>query len=186
MDTNIKVSFEDELLITVNENDEELRYKSKAECHDGEGILHRAFSIFIFNDNMQLLIQKRSVQKRLWPLFWSNSCCSHPRKGEQIETAAQRRLIEEIGISAPLKFLFKFQYLAKYKDIGSEREVCSVFAGKSNNEVSANQNEIDEWKYIDIPELEREMDKNGDRFSPWLKMEWQQIKKNHLPRINTL
>ena len=180
------VSFEDELLIVVNDNDEELGYKSKAECHDGDGILHRAFSIFIFNEKMQLLIQKRSRQKRLWPLFWSNSCCSHPRKGEEVESSVQRRLKEEVGLSASVNFLFKFQYFAKYQDIGSELEVCSVFAGISENPVTVNQNEIDEWKYIDIPELEENMEKNQNRFSPWLKLEWQRIIKSHFFTINSM
>lgn len=186
MTSSKQVSFEDELLIVVNDNDEELGYKSKTECHDEGGILHRAFSIFIFNEKMQLLIQKRSRQKRLWPLFWSNSCCSHPRKGEEVESAVQRRLKEEVGLSASVNFLFKFQYFAKYKDIGSELEVCSVFAGISENPVTVNQNEIDEWKYIDIPELEENMEKNQNRFSPWLKLEWQKIKKFHFFTIKSM
>ena len=94
-----QVSFNDELLILVNEKDEEIGYKTKSVCHFGEGILHRAFSIFIFNTKEQLLMQKRSSQKNLWPNYWSNSCCSHPRKGEKIESAASRRLAEELGLS---------------------------------------------------------------------------------------
>ncbi len=181
-----QVSFKDELLIVVNDNDEKLGNKSKADCHDGNGILHRAFSIFIFNENMQLLIQKRSRQKYLWPLFWSNSCCSHPRKGEDVESAAQRRLKEEVGLSASLNFLFKFQYFAKYKDIGAEREICYVFAGTSENPVVANQNEIDEWKYVNILELEENIEKKPDQFSPWLKLEWQRIKKFHFHTIKSM
>ena len=76
------VSFDDEKLIVVDKDDNILDYKTKAECHAGKGILHRAFSIFIFNEKKQLLIHKRSGSKQLWPYFWSNSCCSHPRKGE--------------------------------------------------------------------------------------------------------
>ena len=79
------VSFEDELLILVDENDNETGWDTKDVCHNGNGILHRAFSIFIFNDKQELLLQKRSQDKRLWPLFLSNSCCSHPRKGESYE-----------------------------------------------------------------------------------------------------
>ena len=92
------VSFDNEKLILVDKYDNVLGYKSKAECHEGEGILHRAFSIFIFNDKNQLLLQKRSAKKLLWPLYWSNSCCSHPRKGENYETATHRRLKEELGL----------------------------------------------------------------------------------------
>ena len=128
-----QVSFDDEMLILVDEKDNITGYKNKLECHEGEGILHRAFSIFIFNDAGELLLQKRSAQKHLWPNYWSNSCCSHPRKGEELENATQRRLAEELGISTPLKHLFTFQYYAPYKNIGSEREMCAVFIGKSND-----------------------------------------------------
>src|ERR1700761_6433167 len=81
-------------LILVDEADREVGYMSKARCHDGRGILHRAFSLLIFNAEGQLLLQQRSAAKRLWPLYWSNSCCSHPRRFENMETAVQRRLHE--------------------------------------------------------------------------------------------
>jgi isopentenyl-diphosphate Delta-isomerase len=180
------VSSESELLVVVDEQDNIVDYKSKAECHNGDGILHRAFSIFIFDDKMQLLIQKRSDQKRLWPLYWSNSCCSHPRKDEVFNEATIRRTEEELGFTTPLTFLFKFQYSAKFGDEGSEREVCSVFAGKSNKDVTANPNEIAEWKYIDQSELEKDFEKNPDDYSPWFKMEWERIRKDHLKEIEKL
>jgi len=183
IENNKIVSFDDEPLIVVNDDDEVIDFKSKVECHKGDGILHRAFSIFIFNDDMQLLVQKRSDQKPLWPLFWSNSCCSHPRKGEEIIIATQRRIEEELGFTAPLEFLFKFQYFAKYKDKGSEREICSVFTGRSNDEVLANPNEIAEWKYIDLTELEKGFEKNPDIYSPWFTMEWKRIKRDHFQEI---
>ena len=104
-DTNHIVSFDDEKLIIVDEHDNVLGYKSKAEAHEGSGILHRAFSLFIFNDKRELLIQQRSQKKPLWPLYWSNSVCSHPRKGEDYKSAVNRRLQEELGISTPLFFI---------------------------------------------------------------------------------
>lgn len=183
---NKMVSSEQESLIVVDEQDRILGYRSKAECHDDDGILHRAFSIFIFDPEMQLLIQKRAAQKRLWPLYWSNSCCSHPRKGEELEIALQRRLDEELGLTTPLKFLFKFQYHARYQDSGSEREVCSVFAGKSNRTIAANPNEIAEWRFVDINHLEENIHKNPEHFSPWFKMEWERIRRNHLKEIENL
>ena len=81
-------------LLIVNKKDEILRSETKEKCHEGKGILHRAFSVFIFNNKNQLLLQKRSKFKLLWPLYWSNSCCSHPKKGENIQSAAKKRLKE--------------------------------------------------------------------------------------------
>jgi isopentenyl-diphosphate delta-isomerase len=177
------VSFGDEKLIVVDEKDNILGFKTKTECHEGDGILHRAFSIFIFNDDEQLLIQKRSGSKQLWPLYWSNSCCSHPRKGETVEEASHRRLKEELGIETQLRFLFKFQYTAPYKNIGSENEMCSVLVGRSNNSIAPNKNEIAEWKYVDIKELDKAMIDDPVNYTPWFKMEWERIKTNHLQEI---
>src|SRR5271163_4852665 len=94
-------------LILVDEADRGVGYLSKALCHEGQGVLHRAFSLLIFNSRGELLIQQRSPGKRLWPLYWSNSCCSHPRGQESLEGATQRRLYQELGISCPLRYLFK-------------------------------------------------------------------------------
>ena len=95
-----KVSFDDEKLILVDEHDNIIGYENKDVCHNGDGLLHRAFSIFLFTSNGELLIQQRSQEKRLWGLFWSNTCCSHPRKGETYEQATMRRLQEELGLKA--------------------------------------------------------------------------------------
>ena len=92
------VSSEQEELILVDREDNELGFLSKAECHDGAGVLHRAFSLFLFNDEGELLLQQRSGNKRLWPNFWSNSCCSHPRRGESMEVATRRRLRDELNL----------------------------------------------------------------------------------------
>ena len=100
-----------DLLILVDESDQELGFKSKSECHQGNGSLHRAFSVFIFNSSGQLLIQKRSRDKELWDLHWSNSCCSHPHKNEQMELAVKRRLKEELGIECPIHYLYKLSLI---------------------------------------------------------------------------
>ena len=186
MDADETVSFDGELLIVVDKHDTIIDYKSKIDCHQGDGILHRAFSIFIFNDDGQLILQKRSNKKWLWPHYWSNSCCSHPRKGEKVEEAAYRRLKEELGIESPLTFLFKFQYSVPYKNVGSEREMCSVLIGKSNSHISPNKNEIDEWKYMDIEKLDENMSVNPDKYTPWFKLEWERIKKDHWQEIENL
>lgn len=171
-----RVSFDDEPLILVNENDEEIGYLPKLECHLGQGILHRAFSIFIFDGNMRLLLQKRSAEKMLWPLFWSNSCCSHPRKGETYEIAIHRRLMEELGFDTPLKFLFRFRYQASYADKGSEHELCSVYVGRFDHEPVVHPDEIADWRYVSPQDLDQEIRENPDQFTPWFKMEWYRMR----------
>ena len=124
-------ALDSEALILVDEADREVGHLSKAQCHDGQGVLHRAFSLLIFNGEGELLLQQRAASKRLWPLYWSNSCCSHPRRAESMETAIHRRLHEELGLRCPLQFLFKFQYQAQFESAGSEQELCSeVFIGQ--------------------------------------------------------
>ena len=176
----------DELLILVDEKDNVLGYESKKECHEGEGLLHRAFSIFIFNDKNELLLQKRSFSKSLWPLHWSNSVCSHPRRGETYHEAARRRLREELGFETPLQALFKFQYRASFKNIGSENEMCFVFIGKANGMVQADLNEIAEWKYIDAAFLTEDMLNYPNLYTPWFKMEWERIRKEYPVEIRNL
>ena len=104
------VSFSDELLILVDSDDQEIGYLDKESCHNGDGKLHRAFSVFIFNSDGKLLLQQRKSSKRLWGGYWANTCCSHPRKGETVDGASQRRLLEEVGLVSKLKWLFKFEY----------------------------------------------------------------------------
>src|SRR5919108_4992020 len=108
------VSNAGEELIVVDEHDREIGSRSKSDCHSGAGILHRAFSIFVFNGDNELLLQKRSPSKLLWPNYWSNTCCSHPRRGESMERAVQRRLEQELGFTCALDFLYKFKYQAQY------------------------------------------------------------------------
>jgi isopentenyl-diphosphate delta-isomerase len=173
-------------LILVDAEDNVLGYETKETCHQGKGKLHRAFSIFIFNRNKELLIQKRSSLKPLWPLYWSNSVCSHPRQGEADLDAAHRRLKEEIGIKAPLQFLFKFQYRASFKGIGSENELCSVYIGKTGVPITANRQEIDQWRYINLEELDRDIKTRPEIYTPWFKMEWQRIRQNHMKAVGNL
>lgn len=172
------VSFDSDELILVDRDDNVVGYHSKKHCHDGEGLLHRAFSIFLFNTRGELLLQQRSPAKRLWPSTWSNSCCSHPRRGEGMLKAAHRRLHEELSVAADLRFLYKFRYQARYSDLGSEHELCSVFVGKINGaDIFPNKNEILAWRYVEPTQLDAEIQNNPDAFTPWMKMEWEQVKK---------
>jgi isopentenyl-diphosphate Delta-isomerase len=170
---------EADLLILVDATDREVGYLEKGACHDGEGILHRAFSVLLFNEKGELLLQQRSASKRLWPLYWSNSCCSHPRYAEPLEAAAQRRVREELGLSCPLKFLFKFQYKAQFNDEGSERELCSVYIGRVSGPILSDPREIKAWRWISLEALQRELAISSDKFTPWFRMEWERIWREH-------
>lgn len=159
-----------ELLILVDENDNEIGYEEKVRAHLGEGKLHRAFSIFIFNDKNELLLQKRNKEKMLWGEFWTNTCCSHPRKGESLEEATHRRLMEEMGFDCELKEIFRFPYQAKFKDVGSEKEIDHVFVGRYNGPVKPDPKEVADWKWISIKELKKDIEKNPDNYTPWFKI----------------
>lgn len=180
------VSFADEPLILVDENDRELGHMPKEKAHLGGGVLHRAFSLFIFNGKGQVLLQKRAPEKMLWGGYWSNSVCSHPRRGEDMDEAVQRRLLEELGIECDLTFLYKFQYQAPFDDVGSENELCWVYAGKSDDPVTANENEIAEWKWVDADRLADEIAAAPDSFTPWMKMEWQELQGKFKRQIESL
>jgi isopentenyl-diphosphate delta-isomerase len=170
------VSSEREPLILVDRDDREIGRLDKAACHDGDGVLHRAFSLFVFNPEGALLMQQRAAGKRLWPGYWSNSCCSHPRAGEVIEEAVHRRLQEELGLRLTLHFVYKFEYSARYQDLGSERELCSVFVGITDQSPIINRTEIDDWRWIEPAALDAEIETHGDRLTPWFKLEWRRLK----------
>jgi isopentenyl-diphosphate delta-isomerase len=175
-----------EALILVDEADREVGHLSKTQCHDGQGVLHRAFSLLIFNDEGELLLQQRSPRKRLWPMYWSNSCCSHPRRAESMETAIHRRLYEELGLSCPLQFLFKFQYQAQFESAGSEQELCSVFIGRSHAQVVVDPNEIHAWRWVGPEALQAELAASPDNFTPWFKLEWARIWQEHRSAVLSL
>jgi isopentenyl-diphosphate delta-isomerase len=167
-------------LILVDEHDRRLGHLSKSLCHEGRGVLHRAFSLLIFNCRAELLVQQRSTAKRLWPLYWSNSVCSHPRRAETMDAATRRRLSEELGISCDLKFLFKFQYHAQFDATGAEHELCSVFIGRSDAAPAVNPDEIADWRWIKPEVLQRELESaESTRYTPWFMLEWARIWRDH-------
>jgi len=171
-------------LILVDEADREVGHMSKAQCHDGRGILHRAFSLLIFNPDGDLLLQQRAAGKRLWPLYWSNSCCSHPRRFETMETAIHRRLYEELGVHCPLEFLFKFQYQAQWDANGAENELCSVYTGHTRSPIEADPAEIAGLRWASPEQLQTEMAQpDQSQFTPWFIMEWQRVWNDHRPAV---
>lgn len=174
-------------LILVDEADREVGHMSKLQCHEGRGVLHRAFSLLIFNAAGELLLQQRAATKRLWPLYWSNSCCSHPRRSETMETAVQRRLQEELGLRCALNFLFKFQYQAQFDAAGAEHEICSVFIGRSTDPLRVNRNEILATRWISPEALQAELTGSAAaRFTPWFVMEWRRIWRDHRAAVLAL
>ena len=192
------VSFDHEPLILVDEEDRFLGHESKVECHRGEGKLHRAFSVFLFDGEGRTLLQQRSAEKPLWPLTWSNSCCSHPRRGEERDQAVVRRLEEELGIAAPAEYLYKFRYHAPYYENGelkgSEHELCGVYAARlpvASGEdplavVRVNPTEIAALEMVTPEAMDaRAADPEGG-LSPWSRMEWQRLRRDFWPRLETL
>lgn len=173
------VSSDDEALILVNADDVAIGSLSKGACHDGEGVLHRAFSVFLFDQDNRLLVQQRAKGKRLWPMYWANSCCSHPRLGEDMETATSRRLKEELGVEAGLVYVYKFQYQARFDDLGSEHELCSVYLGRVEpNAVKPNPTEVADTRWLKPAEVDAWMSQSApdDAIAPWFRMEWSQLR----------
>lgn len=178
------VSSESEELILVDGEDRETGTLSKALCHDGDGVLHRAFSVFLFNRAGEVLLQQRSADKRLWPLYWSNACCSHPRKGEDMAQATARRLCEELNVDAKLEFVYKFRYQARFGKAGSENELCWVFLGRSNEGVVANRSEIAAVRWLTPERLDRELARDAQHFTPWLRLEWERLREGYAERLS--
>ena len=172
------VSDDSELLILVDDEDRELGHLDKAACHDESGILHRAFSLFIFNNQGELLLQQRAPDKRLWGGYWSNSCCSHPRKNETMAAAVTRRCQQELGFSTELNFVYKFKYQAAFANLGSEHELCSVYIGQFDGEPHVNSTEVSAWRWISPAQLNRELADPTKLFTPWLKLEWQRLNQD--------
>ena len=181
------VSFDHEPLILVDSADRVLGFLDKAACHNGQGQLHRAFSVFVFNARGELLVQKRGRDKRLWPSYWSNSCCSHPRRGESMGTAVRRRVEQELGLDGSLlhdlRFVYKFEYRAGFGPNGSEHELCSVYVAGTTGTPVVNTTEIDEWAWISGPELSRRLAEQADEYTPWLRLEWARLGESHADEL---
>jgi len=164
-------------IVKVNKKDEFLSLEDREKCHKGQGILHRAFSILVFNNKKQVLLSQRSKFKKLWPRFWDNTCSSHPLKGQSYIQAGKKRLKEEFGFACPLKLVDKYQYQAKYKNVGSENEVCALLIGTcSPKKIKPNKREIADWRWSDLKKLKKEIKKNPRKYTPWLKIDLKKLK----------
>ena len=163
-------------VILVNELDEEIGFMDKMEAHK-KGLLHRAISVFIFNSKNEWLLQQRAEHKYHSGLLWSNASCTHPMKGEEEITAANRRLEEEMGMKASLEKLFNFQYKAYLDNDLIENELDHIFVGYTNQKPIINEEEVCNYRYISTEDLIQEIKTNPENFSEWFKLLFERIHK---------
>lgn len=156
-------------VVTVNEQDETTGTMEKMEAHE-KGILHRAFSIFLLNDKNELLLQQRAGTKYHSGGLWTNTCCSHPMPGEDINDAANRRLKEEMGIEAELQAAFHFTYKANVGNGLTEHEYDHVFTGHYNDDCIPDPEEVMGYKYINLDELAEWIEKEPAAFTTWMRI----------------
>jgi isopentenyl-diphosphate delta-isomerase len=159
----------EELLILVDENDNETGTLDKLSVHQ-QGLLHRAFSVFIFNSKGETLLQQRAYGKYHSPGLWSNTVCSHPRAGEDIPAAINRRLMEEMGLKCPTDFQFHFIYKAHFDNGLTEHELDHVYFGISDENPKPNPDEVSNWKYISLENLQHEIELHPENYSAWLRI----------------
>lgn len=155
-------------IIVVNERDEEIGTGQKLLVHQ-QGLLHRAFSILVFNENNELLIHQRTSHKYHSGNLWTNTCCGHPNANEEISAAAHRRLGEEMGFVTPLEFLYKFQYHTAFENGLVENEIDNVFVGKYCDSFIVNPEEVADYKWVTIENLLENVSKNPQNYTFWFK-----------------
>lgn len=167
-----------EEVILVDENDRETGRMEKMQAHV-EGKLHRAFSVFIFNKSGELLLQKRAAGKYHSAGLWTNTCCSHPRAGENTDAAAHRRLKEEMGIDCILTHQFSFIYKAQLDNGLTEHELDHVYTGMCNDAAKPDPEEADGWKYMKPEEIEKDLELNPSHYTVWFRLIFPRIKNLH-------
>jgi isopentenyl-diphosphate delta-isomerase len=163
-------------VLLVDSMDNEIKAVDLTAAHTGRGLLHRAVSVVVYrvsSAGLEILLQKRSHKKLLWPLAWSNAVCTHPAPGEPSVQAAIRRLNEELGIVAPsdqLRFVEKLQYQAAYSDILSENEVDSIYIANLNRDPNPDFKEVAETRWQESQWLFRDMEANPAVYTPWFRL----------------
>lgn len=166
-----------QFLILVDEQDRPCGKLEKMEVHR-QGLLHRAFSTFIFNSKGELLLQQRAEDKYHSACLWSNSCCSHPRYGEDLKDAVRRRLFEELGIEVETEYLFSFIYRVNFDNGLTEHELDHVFFGVSDENPRADPAEVKDTRYVKLADLEEDLTNNPDNYSEWLKVCFKDVTRN--------
>ena len=155
-----------EEVILVNEQDEQVGSMEKMEAHY-KGILHRAFSIFIFNERGEMLLQQRAKSKYHSGGLWTNACCSHPRPGEDIEQAATRRLHEELGFSTSIKKIFHFRYNASFTNGLTEHEFDHVFVGNYHGSIMPDAYEVEDYCFKTMHEISTSIESHAHKYTAW-------------------
>lgn len=156
-------------MILVNENDEEIGTAEKMEAHQ-KGLLHRAFSVFIFNNKGEMLLQQRDTGKYHNGGLWTNTCCSHPLPGETSLAAANRRLFEEMGFTTSLVPAFSFTYNASFSNGLTEHEYDHVFIGTYDGKINADKNEVSDYCYKTIDDIEISLQTHPGKYTEWFKI----------------
>ena len=156
-------------VILVDSNNEVLGTMPKLEAHE-KGVLHRAFSVFIFNDKGELMLQQRAADKYHSPLLWTNTCCSHQRIEEENIEAGKRRLMEEMGFTVELSELFSFIYKAPFDNGLTEHELDFVLVGHYNDKPNINKEEVEDWKWITLDVLVEDIKINPEIYTIWFKI----------------
>ena len=163
-------------VILVNERDEAIGTMPKMEAHE-KGLLHRAFSVFIFDSDGRMLLQQRAANKYHGAHLWTNACCSHPYPNEIVAAAAQRRLQEELGFVVPLQSIFSFTYRADVENGLVEHEFDHVFAGIYESAIHFNSEEVAAVRYQSMQEIKAELARNPQHFTTWFRLAFPTIEK---------
>ena len=158
-----------EFVVLVDEHDNELGVMEKMEAHQ-KGVLHRAFSVFIFNDSGKMLIQRRALSKYHSAGLWTNACCSHPRPNETTLNAANRRLMEEMGMQTQLELKTFFIYKTQFDNDLTEHELDYIFIGRSNENPIINREEVQEYNWLSVSTIHQAITKHPDDFTSWFKI----------------
>ena len=158
-----------EHVILVNESDEPQGTMEKIEAHE-KALLHRAFSVFVFNDNKELMLQQRALYKYHSPGLWTNTCCSHQRMGEDSLSAGVRRLREEMGFETQLEFKGSFIYKAPFDNGLTEHELDHILVGHYNGTPQINPEEVASWRWISMDDLKTDIDTHPELYTVWFKI----------------
>lgn len=167
----------EEQVILVDEHDNQIGLMNKMEAHE-KALLHRAFSIFVFNAKGELLIQQRALSKYHSGGEWANTCCSHQRNGETTLDAAHRRLQEEMGFDVELKEVFQFTYKKEFGNGLTEHEFDHVLFGYYEDEPKMNPEEVEDWKYISLSQLKKNIELKPDEYTIWLQIALIEVEKH--------
>jgi isopentenyl-diphosphate delta-isomerase len=173
----MNIDMHEESVILVNDRDEQTGTMEKMEAHR-KAVLHRAFSVFIFNDKGEMLLQRRALNKYHSGGLWTNACCSHPRPGESTGDAASRRLREELGFSARLSDAFQFVYKASFDNGLTEYEYDHVFVGQYQGLVHPNPDEVGDYCYKHMDEIKSSLLSHPHKYTEWFKIAFPRLERH--------